>query len=138
MQFHFDLRLKNKICCHAINALNFAKTPSTKAINFTTYSNTTVEMTLHKIIITHITFIFTKRSFFKQFKHMMHNLVLITLNWLLKTLGRYSLPPLKKNLVPRFRTKNSPGKRSRQTNHQSQQNKITLKKVDVDDMIFCR
>ena len=52
--------------------------------------NITKERTLHKIIITHITFIFTKRSFFKQFKHMMHNLVLITLNWLFKTLGRYN------------------------------------------------
>jgi len=54
--------------------LHFAKTPSTKAINFTTYSNTTAERTLHKIIITHITFIFTKRSFFKQFKNMMHTI----------------------------------------------------------------
>jgi len=32
MQIHFKLTLKSKFCCHAINALNFAKTPSTKAI----------------------------------------------------------------------------------------------------------
>jgi len=37
-----------------------------KSYNFTIYSNITIERTLHKIIITHITFIFTKRSFFKQ------------------------------------------------------------------------
>ena len=47
-------------------------------------------MTLHKIIITHIAFYNYKKILFKQFKHMMHNLVLITLNWLFKTLGRYN------------------------------------------------
>ena len=45
---------------------------------------------MHKIIITHITFYIYKRSFFKQFKHMEHDLVLITLNWLFKNLGRYT------------------------------------------------
>ena len=45
-----------------------------KSYNFTIYSNITIERTLHKIIITHITFIFTKRSFFKQFKHKMHKI----------------------------------------------------------------
>ena len=30
--FTLNLDLKAKICCHAINELNFAKTPSTKAI----------------------------------------------------------------------------------------------------------
>ena len=38
------------------------------------YSEITKERTLHKNIITHITFIFTKRSFFKQMKHMMHKI----------------------------------------------------------------
>ena len=53
-------------------ALNFANKPSIKAIITPSYSNKTIKRTLHKIIITHITFIFTERSFFKQFKHMMH------------------------------------------------------------------
>ena len=52
----------------------FCKNTLHKSYNFTTYSNITAERTLHKIIITHITFIFTKRSFFKQFKHMMHTI----------------------------------------------------------------
>ena len=50
----------------------FCKNTLHKNYNSTTYSNITIERTLHKIIITHITFIFTKRSYFKQFKHMMH------------------------------------------------------------------
>ena len=52
----------------------FFKNTLHKSYNFTTYSNITAERTLHKIIITHITFIFTKRSFFKEFKHMMHTI----------------------------------------------------------------
>ena len=44
----------------------FCKNTLHKSYNFTTCSNITIERTLHKIIITHITFIFTKRSFFKQ------------------------------------------------------------------------
>ena len=34
--------------------------------------NITIERTLHKIIITHITFYNYKKILFKQFKHMMH------------------------------------------------------------------
>ena len=52
----------------------FCKNTLHKSYNFTSYSNITAEKTLHKIIITHITFIFIKRSFFKQFKHMMHTI----------------------------------------------------------------
>ena len=52
----------------------FCKNTLHKSYNFTSYSNITAERTLHKIIITYITFIFTKTSFFKQFKHMMHTI----------------------------------------------------------------
>ena len=75
--------MKNNLCTE------FCKNTLHKSYNFTTYSNITIKRTLHKIIITHITFIFTKRSFFKHFKHMMHNLILITLNWLFKNLSRH-------------------------------------------------
>ena len=52
----------------------FCKNTLHKSYNCTTYSNITIKRTLHKLIITHITFIFTKRSFFKQFNHMMHTI----------------------------------------------------------------
>ena len=90
MKFHFKLGLIWKVSCQAINALNFCKSTLYKSYKCTSYSNITTERTLHQIIITHITFYNYKKIIFKQFKHMTHDLVLITLNWLFKNLGRYS------------------------------------------------
>ena len=89
-QIHFKHRLKSKFCCHALNALNFCKNTLHKSYKLHNLFNITIERTLHKIIITHITFYNYKKILFKQFKHMTHDLVLITLNWLFKTLGRYT------------------------------------------------
>ena len=72
MKFHFKLGLISKVSCQAINALNFCKSTLHKSYKCTSYSNITTERTLHKIIITHITFYNDKKILFKQFKHMMH------------------------------------------------------------------
>ena len=64
--------MKDFLPCN--DCTEFCKNTLHKSYNHTSYSNKTIERTLHKIIITHITFIFTKRSFFKQFKHMINTI----------------------------------------------------------------
>ena len=79
--------MKDFLPCN--DCTTFCKNTLHKSYNFTSYSNITVERTLHKIIITHITFIFTKRSFFKQFKHLMH---IIDTQLLCRHLGCHNCP----------------------------------------------
>src|SRR6185312_7230094 len=52
----------------------FCKNTLHKSYNSTTYSNITIERTLHKIIITHITFYIYKKILFQAIKHMMHKI----------------------------------------------------------------
>ena len=51
-------------------------------------------------------------------------------------MGCYNATPLKKSR-PKIQNKNH-SRREEQTNHQSQQDKVTLEKIDADDMILCR
>ena len=61
----------------------FCKSTLHKSYNCTPYSNITAERTLHKIIITHITFYNYTKILIQTIKHMMHtiNTQLLSLRW---------------------------------------------------------